>query len=763
MPRYDDSPRGHSPIDRRDRGRLKSPPPPILDRRGGRVGRDSPPLPPSRMRSSLYGHGGHDDYGMRSSSHHSRSSDLTPPTTYKILCISNISHKYPDITVRNELSKEFSRFGNPSIKLVYDKNTRIAYLYFNSYDDAREARHSKYRLILFEKQIIIDPIYDRVSTPRKRSLTPEYGTRDMRNLSPPMQRRMPPLPPNRNMVHDRYQHSTRDIYRDSYAHQMNSRNNDYHHHGSTSMNYRNQHHNHNHNQQQQRENKKEKFPNYLHHIPPEEDDKSTRTLFVGNLEVTITEPELRRIFERYGVVEDVDVKRPPPGQGNAYAFIKFLNLDMAHRAKVEMSGQYIGKFQCKIGYGKATPTTRIWVGGLGPWISFGQLDKEFDRFGAIRKIDYVKGDSHAYIQYDTIDAAQAACAAMRGYPLGGSDKRLRIDYADPGTFNASPRAGQEQSSFGFNNSPRSASNNNDSGAPSPKRRRGQSPMDAGDERKKSPNNLSSFDSIVSPRSGRESSPNFEISNGKSDIKVTINESVKSVSDLIQCCPPAWTGGLILKTSGFALRMYFCSGDIQLVDLMKDSASSSTNEHTILRITQRLRLESPKLEDVQKKISSGSSGHCILLASQATNLQLNFANITNTSASGNGSDGAAGAAEDNVNPVSIQQRPIRNLVTYLKSKDAAGVVILPGKTSATNNATSTSNDDTESAEQSTTDPSINNNVNDQQTSEACKNVLYLFPPHIFSLDLLRRIAPNISESSATSNEDYFVVVLVRGGI
>lgn len=246
---------------------------------------------------------------------------------------------------------------------------------------------------------------------------------------------------------------------------MSTRTNDSYQH-SSSLNLRNQHHQQQqqpqNQQQQQRESKKEKFPNYLHHIPPEEDDKSTRTLFVGNLEVTITEPDLRRIFERYGVVEDVDVKRPPPGQGNAYAFIKFLNLDMAHRAKVEMSGQYIGKFQCKIGYGKATPTTRIWVGGLGPWTSFAQLDKEFDRFGAIRKIDFVKGDNHSYIQYDTIDAAQAACAAMRGYPLGGPDKKLRIDYADPGPFSTSPRPANETTNFNFNHSPNSlpAANNN---------------------------------------------------------------------------------------------------------------------------------------------------------------------------------------------------------------------------------------------------------------------------------------------------------------
>ncbi|KAF7488566.1 Putative RNA-binding protein 15B [Sarcoptes scabiei] len=730
MPRYDNSPRGHSPLERRDR-RLKSP---LVDRRR----RDSPPFYPSMARMSSRDHlmYHHDDY-IRNP-HHNRGADL-PPTTYKILCVSNISNKYPDSTVRNELMKEFARFGNPSIKLVYDKNTRIAYLYFNSYEDARDARHSKPRVILFDKQLIIDPIYDRVSTPRKRSLTPDYGRGSIRNLSPPIQRRLPPPPPQRSLNHDRYQlsHSNRDIYRENYGHQMNNRNNDYHHSNSVNS-LRGQHNQQN---QQQRESKKEKFPNYLHHIPPEEDDKSTRTLFVGNLEVTITEPDLRRIFERYGIVEDIDVKRPPPGQGNAYAFIKFLNLDMAHRAKVEMSGQYIGKFQCKIGYGKATPTTRIWLGGLGPWISVVQLDKEFDRFGAIRKIDYIKGDNHAYIQYDTIDAAQAACAAMRGYPLGGPDKRLRIDYADPGLFSTSPRPNNEPSSFGFNNSPRSSSNNNgtnyeywgnnqDSNAPSPKRRRQQSPEC--DERKKSPNN---FDSMVSPRiSARESSPNYETANGKSEIKVTINENVTSISELIRCCPPTWSGGLILKSSGFALRMYFCSGDIQVVDLMKDSST----EHPILRITQRLRLESSKLEEVSRRISSSSStGHCILIASQINNLQLNFSNCTSID----------DASSSTTTPVAVQQRPIRNLVTYLKSKDAAGVVLLPGKSSTNNNIANNSNQ-----------------PNDQQNQSQCestKNVLYLFPPHPFSLELIQRIAPNISADSA-NKEDYFVIVLVRGG-
>ncbi|XP_010190267.1 PREDICTED: putative RNA-binding protein 15, partial [Mesitornis unicolor] len=117
---------------------------------------------------------------------------------------------------------------------------------------------------------------------------------------------------------------------------------------------------------------------------------------------------------RFGVITEVDIKRPGRGQTSTYGFLKFENLDMAHRAKLAMSGKVLLRNPIKIGYGKATPTTRLWVGGLGPWVPLAALAREFDRFGTIRTIDYRKGDSWAYIQYESLDAAQAACTHMRG-------------------------------------------------------------------------------------------------------------------------------------------------------------------------------------------------------------------------------------------------------------------------------------------------------------------------------------------------------------
>ena len=54
------------------------------------------------------------------------------------------------------------------------------------------------------------------------------------------------------------------------------------------------------------------------------------------------------------------------------------------------------------------------------------------RFGKITKVDYTEGEYHAYVMYESLDAASAALSEMKGYPLGGADHRITVDFADPG-------------------------------------------------------------------------------------------------------------------------------------------------------------------------------------------------------------------------------------------------------------------------------------------------------------------------------------------
>lgn len=701
-----------------------------------------------------------DDYG--------RSRELSDRayTSYKVLCVTGLHPKASDEIIKETLYREYKKFGELSVRISHDLDERIAYVCFRNSEDAREAKHSKPRIIVYEKVAVVEAIYDsnrsssdlyRRGPSRPRSVSPEYDRYyHQRSRSPVSDRHRqsersydrvygpPPVIPHREFRREGPPPPHHDFMRAPV------------HHGPPHIPPGPPHHYSPprhiipggfkpHPHFEKFDNKKDKFPNYLHHVPPEDDPLATRTLFAGNLEINISEDELRRIFGRYGIVEDVDIKRPPPGTGNAYAFVRFQNLDMAHRSKVELSGQYIGKFQCKIGYGKATPTTRIWIGGLGPWTSISLLEREFDRFGAIKKIDYVKGDNNAYILYDSIDAAQAAVKEMRGFPLGGPEHRLRADFADVvpsfGSFKARPfpddlQTGGDfrvrvpghdefsydpmyepwaESEFGYC-PPRGAFRggrgmpwNDRRGGARGGYRSGGFPADGYGAEWGGRQAIPELEFEIPPPTGRPDSgePGVDRSRSHSPQHHSVESdsesdgrrngmlgSARTLPELARKCVSVWQGALILKNSLFPAKFHLTDGDTDIViNLMKDDEGKNH-----LRITQRLRLDQPKLEDVSKRIASSSS-HAIFL----------------------GLSGSTSVANEDS---SVQTRPLRNLVSYLKQKEAAGVISLLNK-------------DTEAT-----------------------GVLYAFPPCSFSTELLKRTAPNLSDEGL--KEDHLVIVVVRGG-
>ncbi|XP_071960819.1 RNA-binding protein 15-like [Antedon mediterranea] len=656
---------------------------------------------------------------------------------YKSLKVTKFPSHVSDGAIRDALFHEFKKFGDVKVKVTHGGDERIAFVNYAFAEHAKEAKLAKSgRLTLFGKPLYVDPVY------RRRSVSPEMGYGRSS--------------PGRSRVGGSYprDQGPRDHDFQSYERRFS---------GGSADSFR------------------DREPLLL----PEDDPKATRTLFVGNLEGDIPESELKHVFSRFGMVEDIDVKRPARGQGNSYAFVRFCNLDQAHKAKIAMQGKYIGRNQAKIGYGKAQPTTRLWVGGLGPWTSLGVLEREFDRFGAIRKIDYLKGENFAFILYDSLDAAQAAASNMRGFPLGGPDHRLRLDFAESshdqrGKFPqfsdraASPRhnqrddyepgfrynkdfdGGRRQSYGGRNDVTeeggyRRGSNwqenrygNNwnrqerDSYDPRDNRKRPMSPS-SDQSRERSPDRKSykrvrnrsadlnestpekrmddQFDSTGSDhspeRQRRHGSRSNDDDNGafrgrkreresKSDKSSRMREriaAVDSVFDLSKYFGAAWHGFIVLKNSAFCTRMYLLDGDISIVESLLGSGKNEDEQ--ILKITQRLRLDQPKLEEVTKRITSaGADGHCLLLALPA--------------------DDAPKL------PNATQSRTLRNLVTYLQQKEAAGVISLPVA----------GHKDKESA-----------------------GILHAFPPCQYSQNHLLRIAPNLGIEP--SKEDHLVIIIVRG--
>ncbi|GFR66322.1 RNA-binding protein 15b [Elysia marginata] len=714
--------------------------PPDFDRRSshhshrGYEPRDAPSGPP--YRSEFIVHDGpppprqYESRGDPPSSAPYQPPPRWPPENndYRSLYISGIPSKVTDQVLRDCLIDNYKRFGEMNVKVTMSGDQRVAYLNYRYPEDAKEALMKGIKF-LFDRELKINPVFNKRRSPN-RSAPPSSSSRPPaepfyppRHSPPPYERR--PMPPDGPMY-------SRDTYRPGPPLSSGSGPHD-------------------------SDRKNEKFPYHLDHVDPEYDDKATRTLFVGNLDVNITDFDLRQIFGEFGLVEDVDIKRPVRNTGNAYAFIKYINLDCAHRAKVKMSGKYIGRFQCKIGYGKVTPTTVVWVGGLGPWVSVETLEREFDRFGAIQHIEWPRNKNFAYVVYDSIDAATAATQAMRGYPLGGPDKRLRLDFGEnehikrshslpdhhyppprdqrfvppperpPGPWRESAPRGppdgppppdrqryDDWSRERDYRGPPPDGYRDDSRRPDYHHERGRSPER---RRTRTPEYIKPYH-VSSHRSPERSSRDYRDDRGmardderrmqeRRDYRGGspngdyIENTCRTLSDLAKMLPVAWNGALILKSSAFATRMHVVSGDVTLVDtLMRDPTST---ESPVLKITQRLRLDQPKLDDVGRRIqAAGPHGHCILLAMPSS--------LPNY--------------EDSAAPV--QQRPLKNLVTYLKQKEAAGVISLPPIPIA---------------------------------GKKDVGVLHAFPPCDFGFTFLQRCAPKLSPE--TTKEDYLVVVVVNG--
>lgn len=770
----------------------------------------------------------------------------------------NLASHIGDQSMKQEIFHEFKKFGGAdvTVHLSGRDDDRYGVVCFRNIDDAREARRAierRGRLTLFERPALVE--YDFQERTSRRSFSPnEYPQNYNRALSP-TRRTTPRNTTTTNPQFDLDRNRAADTDRKTFK-------------SGASFGQQNQ-------------------IKPAEYIPPEDDPKATRTLFVGNLETSISSQDLRQAFERFGAVLDVDIKRPARGQGNTYAFVKFADLDVAAKARVDMQGEIIGRNRVKIGYGKSQQTTRLWVGGLGQWTSIVELEREFDRFGAIRHIDYEKGDDHAYILYDSLDAASVAAREMRGFPLGGRERRLKIDFADKDylqdprlrqplspprnrlnnvdnrvddnlfavdqgdrTYESdrlyerkrepSPYRGRDshpptnesdfrnwreegnsfkhdagrqhdipppQRSFSSNSWPRdeqtvrvdepdnwekrpSQDRNSrgqqryrqrappvdnyqpfdhspvppreidnsrtrkrrppsplrtkefrDNGSP-PKRRRSPrtrtpSPNHANHSHTTSPSDSHRRSSSLDRRLSRlnagngterkRSSPDDANDNKNSSDKEDSTKDMQpkestgqenenpgavgteTLQDLVKRFAVAWRGGLILKNSAFPVRMHFIGGNPEVADSLLRSDGSVPSQNSVLRITQRLRLDQPKLEEVTRRINTaGASGYCLLLALPGVQTPL---------------------PEDPDSEEALQHRPLRNLMTYLKQKQAAAVVNLP----VTPGNPATTKDDV--------------------------GVLHAFPPCQFSHEHLVRIAPHLSPEP--SKEDHLVILVIRG--
>ncbi|XP_064137406.1 msx2-interacting protein isoform X1 [Loxodonta africana] len=154
--------------------------------------------------------------------------------------------------------------------------------------------------------------------------------------------------------------------------------------------------------------------------------KATRTLFIGNLEKTTTYHDLRNIFQRFGEIVDIDIKKV--NGVPQYAFLQYCDIASVCKAIKKMDGEYLGNNRLKLGFGKSMPTNCVWLDGLSSNVSDQYLTRHFCRYGPVIKVVFDRLKGMALVLYNEIEYAQAAVKETKGRKISGN--KIKVDFAN---------------------------------------------------------------------------------------------------------------------------------------------------------------------------------------------------------------------------------------------------------------------------------------------------------------------------------------------
>lgn len=153
--------------------------------------------------------------------------------------------------------------------------------------------------------------------------------------------------------------------------------------------------------------------------------KATRTLFIGNLEKDVTPSDLRKHFDQFGEIIEIDIKKQ--GVLSTYAFCQYSDIVSVVKAIRTMDGEHLGNNRIKLGFGKSMPTNCVWVDGVVESVNEKYLIMQFDTYGPVTQVIIDRDKGQALIFYEQVVNAQSAVIKMRGFNLRG--RKIQVDFA----------------------------------------------------------------------------------------------------------------------------------------------------------------------------------------------------------------------------------------------------------------------------------------------------------------------------------------------
>ncbi|KAJ3092152.1 hypothetical protein HK102_010276 [Quaeritorhiza haematococci] len=157
----------------------------------------------------------------------------------------------------------------------------------------------------------------------------------------------------------------------------------------------------------------------------------TRSLWIGNVDPTLSPSDLLHLFSPFGAIESLRIL-----PDKECAFVNYVRVEDAIRAKEEMQGGRVGNCIVRVGYGKAEaindtqgmqPTKSLWVGNIPPTTDPAELEALFYPFGPIESARVLTHKNCGFVNFERLEDAIEARKAMNGKDIGGSV--VKIGYA----------------------------------------------------------------------------------------------------------------------------------------------------------------------------------------------------------------------------------------------------------------------------------------------------------------------------------------------
>lgn len=175
-----------------------------------------------------------------------------------------------------------------------------------------------------------------------------------------------------------------------------------------------------------------------YHPPPASANSPSASLYVGELDTTVTEAMLFEIFNMIGPVASIRVCRDAVTRRSlGYAYVNYLNTADGERALEQLNYSLIKGRACRIMWSQRDPALRktgqgnIFIKNLDEQIDNKALHDTFAAFGNVLSCKVAtdergRSKGYGFVHYDTAESAESAIKAVDGMLL--NDKKVFVGH-----------------------------------------------------------------------------------------------------------------------------------------------------------------------------------------------------------------------------------------------------------------------------------------------------------------------------------------------